>query len=397
MLEVFQVLRRRSLVADFESGLFSVTELAAKYGIARQRIYKWVDRYEEGGLTALLDRPPIARVAPHRTVEEVEFAILWARELKPTWGAKKLLELLRRARLPFELCARSTADALLARYGLVRRRHPQRRKLVAHDLPLRTALAPNDLWCIDFKGDFLMRNGQRCYPLTITDAFSRYILEIRAMPSTNLRATQRVFEDTFKRFGLPQALRSDNGEPFCAARAPGGLSSLSAWFIQLGIDIERIAPGKPQQNGRHERMHGTMVRTPGLCGGTNAFASQQRALDAFRLEFNDERPHEALHMATPSEIYAPSTRRFPKRLPAIEYPKDAEVRLVAGNGSIRFNGGPHPRVFISAALAGRSVALRRCDPGWIVHFGPIPLGIYDGLSATLLRFDEVPARHAKAA
>ena len=397
MLEVFQVLKRRSLVADFESGLFTVAALAERYGISRQKVYKWVDRFEEGGFTALLDRPPIARAAPHRTEEEVEFAVLWARELKPTWGSKKLLELLRRSEFPFELCARSTADALLDSHGLVRRRRPQRREIVAHDQPLRTAFASNVLWCIDFKGDFLMRNGQRCYPLTITDAFSRYIREIRALPSTNLQATQRVFEDTFRRYGLPQAVRSDNGEPFCAARAPGGLSSLSAWFVQLGINIERIQPGKPQQNGRHERMHGTMVRTPGLCGGSNALASQQRALDAFRHEFNDERPHEALEMATPSEIYERSPRRFPKRLPVIEYPKDAEVRVVARNGSIRFNGGPHARVFISSALGGRSVGLRRCDQGWIVHFGPIPLGIYDGTGATLRRFDDLPTRGAKAA
>ena len=361
--------QKTQFIADYLRHSLCVTELCALYQISRKTGYKWVARYEEEGAPGLADRPRRPRSCPHRTPHELAEAIIELRRHHPTWGAKKLLATLARREPDPPWPSRSAASAILSRHGLVgkarKRRHP------GHPgRPAALITAPNDLWAADFKGQFKTRDGSYCYPLTVTDDCSRYLLGCRALLSTRVADAKPVFHRLFQEYGLPSRIRTDNGVPF-ATVSLARLSSLSAWWVRLGILPELIEPGRPQQNGRHERMHRTLkaeaTRPP--AAGRRA---QQRCFDRFRAEYNHERPHEALGMKTPASLYAPSPRPYPERLPRLEYPAHFEKRYVSYNGGIRWNSR---WVNVSITCAGEYVGLEEVDDGiWNIYFGPLKLG-----------------------
>ena len=273
-----------------------------------------------------------------------------------------------------ELPVRSTIHDLLDRYGLVKKRSRRRRYHAYPTLQEADIQTPNQLWCADFKGQFRMGNAKYCYPLTVTDFHSRYLLGCEAMDSTASESAKQGFEFIFKEYGLPTRLRTDNGVPF-SSRSVQGLSTLSIWWMRLGIQVERIEPGKPQQNGRHERMHRTLKEEirPGVC--ENLLAQQER-LDQFREEFNQRRPHEALKMKCPVDLYKPSLKRFPDRVPEPVYPDHDLVRHVSGSGYVYFRKGR--TFFISTALADQTIGLEEEQDGiWRINFMDLDLGFLD--------------------
>jgi transposase InsO family protein len=271
---------------------------------------------------------------------------------------------------------------LFKKRGLIRARH-RRARLPPRTQPFESIAAPNDTWCTDFKGEFRVGDGETCYPLTITDAFSRYLIRAHGLPSTATAPAQRVFRNAFEEYGLPNVIRSDNGQPFGAPAAGSrALSRLGLWFIKLGIHPERTAPGSPEQNGRHERMHWTLKQETAL-PPRSSFADQQRAFDTFIEEYNCERPHEALHGATPASLYRSSSRRFPRRLPEIAYPTSFTVRRAKRTGDISWNGN---RVFLSEVLAHEPVGLlEQPDGSWEAFLGPMSLGFIGTLGTYVPR------------
>jgi transposase InsO family protein len=301
----------------------------------------------------------------------MEEQIVALRSDHPRWGPRKLRARLSSISPATAWPAASTIGGLLKRRGLV---VPRRRRsaMPPSMLPFAACGAPNDVWCMDFKGWFRTGDGRRCEPLTISDADTRYLLRCQVLPRLDTRSVQPLLEATFREFGLPAAIRTDNGAPF-ASRSAGGLSRLSVWWIKLGIRPERIAPGRPCQNGRHERMHGTMARE--ACDPPAAsLARQQLRLDAFRRIYNEERPHEALGNVTPASLYRPSPRPLPTRLSPIVYPDHWQARTVRPSGEIKWQG---EYVFISELLDGAPVGIEETAGGFRVHFGPVPLGTMD--------------------
>ena len=368
---------RTRFLSDHLSGLHSVSELCRKYGISRKTGYKWIARYEADGPPGLGERTSRPLSISHSTPEPIVRELLAARERHPTWGAKKLLALLQRKHPTWRLPAKSTAHDILKRHGLVPR--PKRRRRRAHPgRPVTEFTRPNLIWTADFKGQFKTKDGLYCYPLTIQDGYSRFLFAVKGLRAPTIALTKPVFRRLFKRFGLPERIRTDNGAPF-AANALGRLSRLSVWFIELGIVPEFIEPGKPQQNGRHERMHRTLKRDT-TRPPANTLRSQQRRFDAFLLEFNTVRPHEALDQRTPADLYRPSKRRYSPRPGPITYPAHFELRKVSKNGGIRWNAR---RIPVSHLLAGHNVGLEEVDHRvFDVFFGPLWLGRFheaDGL------------------
>jgi transposase InsO family protein len=359
-------------ISDYLNRVFTFTELCDRYKISRKTGYKWVHRYEEAGASGLEDRARIPRRCPHKTPDAVEEAILEIRRKHPRWGAKKILAMLRRQRQPDPLPNKTTVANILKRHGCVQ--SPRKRIHRAHPgKPETEATSPNQLWSVDFKGQFKMGNGQYCYPLTIMDSASRFLLSILALDSTALKATQQEFRRLFRTYGLPNRIRSDNGTPF-ASIALGRLSTLSVWWIRLGIQPDLIEPGHPQQNGRHERMHRTLKAATTRPPEANLSAQQQR-FDAFRQEYNDVRPHEALQQATPASVYTPSSKKLPKRIKSLDYPAHYEVRIVSKNSGIRWKS---QWVSVTRLLAGLPIGLEEVDEGqWDVWFGPVWLGRLD--------------------
>lgn len=361
--------QRTLFIADHLRGTHSVVELCAEYGVSRKTGYKWIDRYIRRGPAGLEDRSRRPRSAPNATAPMVVDALLELRRRHPTWGAKKLLVVLHRRQPSWQLPKRSAVCNLLKRQGLILRRTP--RRVIGHPgKPNTLIVAPNQIWCADFKGQFRMGNGRYCYPLTITDGYSRFLLGCQGLTSTAVAGAKPVFSRLFREFGLPQFIRTDNGVPF-ATNTLARLSRLSAWWIRLGVLPQLIEPGKPQQNGRHERMHRTLkaeaTRPPSA-----ALRSQQQRFDRFRAEFNEVRPHEALEMRTPAALYQPSPRSMPARLPPLEYPDRFEVRYVSANGGIRWNCA---WVNVSTVCVGEYVGLEEIDDGvWNVYFGALKLG-----------------------
>jgi transposase InsO family protein len=283
------------------------------------------------------------------------------------------------------LPAASTIGDILKRHGLVRPRRRARRSS-PYGERLRQYDAPNAIWCADFKGCFPIggyRGGERCHPLTISDGYSRFLLRCHALRRPLSRYARRVFESAFCEYGLPRAIRTDNGPPF-STLAPGGLSQLAVWWIRLGIRPERIMPGRPEQNGRHERMHSTL-KAETAKPPRSSFRAQQRAFDRFQAEYNEERPHEALGQEVPASLYRPSLRSYPSLLPEPEYPDHFETRVAYPNGVISFGT---TQWYVSGCLAGERIGLEPCDDGrWRVHFGWIPIGMLD-----LRRADEKGTR-----
>lgn len=361
--------QRTQFIADHLRDVLSITELCALYGIARKTGYKWIDRYLRHGPAGLEERSRRPQRAPNATSEEIVAAILDARRHHPRWGGKKLLALLQKRHPQWNLPGRSTACDILKRHGMVPLRRP-RRRLGHPGKPTSQILAPNDVWSADFKGQFRTGDGRYCYPLTVTDGFSRYLLGCQALPSTASDGAKPVFTRLFREYGLPHRIRTDNGVPF-ATTTLARLSTLSAWWIRLGVLPELIEPGHPEQNGRHERMHRTLkAETTRPAAGS--LAAQQRRFNGFREEFNHERPHEALDQETPAACYEPSPRSMPDRLPPLEYPDRFEVRYVSGNGGIRWNS---QWVNVSTVCIGEYVGLEEIDDGlWNVYFGPLRLG-----------------------
>lgn len=370
---------RVRFIADYEGGLFGLSELCQRYGISRKTGYKWLERFGKEGPAGLADRSRAPASCPHRTTDEVIDLLLEARLAHPRWGARKLIPWLARRHRGLCWPAPSTAADILKRYGLVNDRR-RRRHLNALPNGRTEPERPNQLWTADFKGQFRTRDGIYCYPLTVADGFSRYLLGCRALASTQSRPTRATFTELFRRYGLPEAIRSDNGVPFAAATAIGRLSRLSVWWIRLGIRPELTKPSHPEQNGAHERMHRTLKAETTRPPAGNRGA-QQKKFDGFRSEYNHERPHEALDQRTPSELYVASPRPFPKRLPLPEYPGHFEVRLVSRNGGIRWKKS---WVNISHSLLEEYVGLEEVDDGvWSLYFGPVLLGRFHEDDLTL--------------
>lgn len=352
-----------------------MSDLCREYGISRKTGYKFQQRFEAYGLVGLEDRPPGPRESPHRTADATIERIIALRREHSTWGPRKLKAFLAAEETGIRLPAASTIDSILRRHQLIepRRRH---RHTPPHASPLAKAEAPNDVWCTDFKGQFRLGNGRYCYPLTISDRFSRAVLGCEALEGTDTVLARPIFERAFRTFGLPRVIRSDNGAPFSSTGLLG-LSRLSVYWIRLGIRPERIAPAHPQQNGQHERMHLVLKQETTRPAGQNLLEQQER-FDRFIQVYNEERPHEALGLRKPAEFYSPSPRAFPIVMPDLSYPLHDESRLVMKCGHIFLWKRRERVVFISSALAGERVGLRELADGlWLVTFAAIDLGVID--------------------
>jgi putative transposase len=350
-----------------------------RFGVPRATAYEWLERYEALGPNGLDDRSSAPRSSPHATSADLVELILDARRQHPTWGPRKLRVWLDDS-VPFsrELPAPSTIGDILKRGGLIpatRRRPRPHRYATAYT----NGTAPNDVWTTDFKGHFRLLDGHYCYPLTLVDSFSRFILRCDAYRSTGI-ACRRSFERAFIEYGLPRVIRSDNGSPFASTRSLAGLSKLSVWWVRLGILPERIKPASPWENGSHERMHRTLKQEATDPPQANR-TRQQKSFDVFRREFNDERPHEALGMKPPTKFYAASSRPYPNKLVELEYPTTHLLRRVSDVGIISWEGH---RVFLSSVLAGQVVALQQVsETSWALYFGPILLGTLDEMNPEL--------------
>jgi putative transposase len=360
---------RVRFIHDYQLGVYTMTELCERYSVSRKTGYKWIRRFLEGGYDALKDRSRRPHSCPHKTPDRCVQAILEKKKRHPRWGAKKIIPRLKKKHPDKRWPAISTGSAILERHGLVNPRTPSRKR--GHpgkpDTPMDK---PNAVWTIDFKGQFKTRDGIYCYPLTLADGCSRYILGCQAFLSPCLADTKRTMTKVFREFGLPDIIRSDNGTPF-ASSAIGRISTLSVWWIRLGIFPELIELAHPEQNGRHERMHRTLKAETARPPAAN-LSAQQRRFNAFRTEYNEERPHEALGQKTPASVYTPSTRPFPEHIPPIEYPGHFEVRRVSRNGGIRWNSN---WVNVSHVLGEEHVGLEEVDDYlWNVYFGPVWLG-----------------------
>jgi transposase InsO family protein len=360
----------------------AMTEMCREFGISRKTGYKIFDRYKEHGLEALTDRSRRPVRYANQLPQQIESLIVELKRNKPHWGARKIRELLvRRLDGDVRVPAKSTIHAVLDRHGLVKRLGRVRHR--ASGTPLSQGTAPNDLWCADFKGEFKLGNGRYCYPLTVTDHASRFLLLCEALESTCEALAVTAFERLFIERGLPQAIRSDNGVPFASPNALFGLSKLSVWWLRLGIEIERIKPGRPQQNGRHERMHLTLKMEATRPPGMNSLQQQAR-FDAFAHEFNAERPHEAIAMKCPAELYAASTRAY-GGLPDLAYPLHDRDVLVTACGRICMH---RKRINISTVLAGQRLGIKEVDEGiWLVSFMRYDLGYIDLEQKTLQPLD----------
>src|SRR2546427_4983928 len=355
--------QRLRFAEDFESGQWSMTELCERYGVTRPTGYKWVGRFREAGSPGMTERSRAPHVCPHRTPAKIEALILTAR-MEYGWGAKKLLQMLRTRAPAIAWPARSTVNDILERHGRLRKH--RRRKQWTHPgaAPLETQ-RPNQVWPADFKGQFKTRDGQYCYPLTVTDHFSRTLLVCRGLSSVKTEEAKPVFRALFREVGLPEAIRADNGAPF-ASTGIHGLSPLNVWWMQLGIVHQRITPGSPQENGQHERMHRELKRET-TRPAARTLRAQQYRFEAFRRRYNDERPHEAIGDRTPSSLWTPSTREYPERIAPPVYPAHVEVRRVSSAGTFRLHA---QQPFLSQVLRGEDIGLEEVGDGiWnIVYY-----------------------------
>ena len=366
---------RIEMISQWLSGDYNISELSRRYGVSRRNVYKWMERYEERGWEGLEE---LSR-APHRQAlaigQEMESLILELKGRWANWGApkirQKLLERIGAARCPAE----STVSAVLKRHGLVEARKRHRHAVPGGAGPLEHCHGPNELWCADFKGWWKTLDGQRCEPLTVSDAWSRYLLKCVGLGNGISTAMVKPhFEMLFREYGLPAAIRTDNGTPF-ASSGLGGLTKLSVWWMRLGLRLERIEPGCPQQNGRHERMHLSLEQSQERTARAN-LAQQQRALDKFREEYNEHRPHEALGQRTPGQLYMGSPRIYTGRLPqAREYPREWRARQVRTGGRMKWEGR---EINVTLALAGERIGLEPVDDGkWVVWYEQMELGTFD--------------------
>jgi len=347
---------RERFLEDYGLNYYTVTDLADRFGISRKTAHKWIDRFQQSGHGGFLE---LSR-RPHRPPSQTDPAfvkeILELRSVHPRWGPAILLDLLRKRHPRAHLPSVTTAARILARHGLVR---PRRRYRRAHPgCPKTTPQGPNDIWAADYKGQFRLRNAAYCFPLTVSDLASRYLLGVDAHPAISLVMTQKHFTRLFQAYGLPNRIRTDNGVPF-ASSALARLSKLSVWFIKLGIYPELIEPGRPQQNAIHERMHRTLKQEATI-PPASSLPAQQRKFDHFRQEFNNIRPHQALQMQRPAQLYRPSTRSFPRTIEAYDYPAHFLLRRVSRDGTIRVLGN---QIFVTNTLHEDHVGLEEVDDG----------------------------------
>jgi transposase InsO family protein len=361
----------------------NMSDVCREFGISRKTGYKIWNRYHQEGLEALTDRSRRPVRYANQLPGQIERLIIQTRRDKPHWGARKIRELLvRKLAGDVRIPAKSTVHAVLDRHGLVKCAR-QRRRFTATGTELSQATAPNDLWCTDFKGEFKLGNGRYCYPLTVTDQASRMILTCEALESTKEVPVIETFVHLFTERGLPAAIRSDNGLPFASPNGLYNLSKLSVFWLRLGIAIERIQPGHPQQNGRHERMHRTLKQETARPPDMNALQQQDR-FDRFVSEFNEERPHEALDMKMPAELYAPSSRPY-DGLPDVQYPFHDKDILVTACGRICMH---RKKINLSTVLAGQRLGIKEVDDGiWLISFMSYDLGYIDLEQRTLQTID----------
>jgi len=361
--------QRIELLQLWSTGQYGKSALARHFGVSRPTLDKWLSRYAQHGEPGLQELSRRPHHSPGRTADSLVERLIEEKLRHLDWGPKKLVVCLRRQEPEQPWPSPSTAGVWLKRAGLVQpRRRP--RKTPVNDVPLHAGEQPNQLWCVDFKGQFRTGDGRWCYPLTLTDHASRYLLGCRGLPRPTAQLTRPWFEWAFREYGLPEVIRSDNGSPF-ASVGLGGLSHLAVWWIRLGIHPERIKPGRPDQNGRHERMHRSL-KAAVLQPPAFDLIGQQQDFERFRLEFNQLRPHEALHMEVPASRYRPSERAYPEVLRALDYPPVWEVRRVRSNGCIKWQGR---LVFVAEALIDEWVALQEIDNDvWQLCFSHYPLG-----------------------
>jgi len=380
---------RLQFIALCQQDTMSFSELCRQFGISRTIGYKFVDRYSRYGPRGLEDMPRVAYSHPNAIDSSVQEQVVALRSEHPNWGPRKLRAILMRQFPDGRWPAASTIGELLKSRGLVSGRS-RRRGCATPSFELTQPDAPNSVWTADFKGQFKLGNNQWCYPLTICDRYSRMLLKCQALPNTSTELAKPVWVATFREHGLPRIIRTDNGAPFSSIGI-GGLSRLSAWWIRLGIIPERIAPANPQQNGSHENMHRAFKQDVATHPGAN-LKLQQCANDRFVYDYNYVRPHEALEMRVPADLYQGSRRAYPLILPPLEYPASYTVRQVRTNGDIKWRGD---HLFISEILTGEPVGLDQIDDQhWALYYGPVPLAILDShrkrlvpppKSATLLK------------
>jgi putative transposase len=385
-METCAVDERMRLVLAMERQDEPMAALCRRFGVSRRIGYKWLERYRKEGVAGLADRSRAPRHHPQAVSAAIAERCLAVRRAHPTWGPVKVQAFLQRRAPATRWPAASTIGGLFDREGLTVKRRLRRRAPPA-GAPFAACAGANDVWAIDFKGWFLTGDGARCEPLTLSDAHSRYLLRCQVLPRSDAEHVWPILDAAFREFGLPQPLRSDNGPPF-ACTGGGGLSRLAVLLVKAGVAPERIAPGKPQQNGRLERLHLTLLQDTAN-PPARSLREQLDRLHAFRRLYNEERPHQALANATPAEHYAPSPRRFDGVLRQPEYPRDQQVRRVRSNGEIKWQG---KLVYISSALAGEPIGLAPGDNGhWRLSYGPVALGVIDHRGDRLKK----PARHAR--
>ena len=355
---------KEKFVAHAKSGLWTMSELCRLYGVSRKCGYETLERFEEDGLRGLQERSRAPKSCPHQVSSRVRTRLLEVKAKYPTWGARKLLDYVVDNDGPDGWPAESTVNELLKREGLVKPRRKRTRS--AHPgKPHVVTAEPNDVWTMDFKGHFRTGNHIYCYPLTVLDLHTRYLLACKAMLGTEHEPTRQKLELLFRRHGLPKSILTDNGVPFCSTNTVLGMSELSVWLMELGIEVLRTQPASPQQNGAHERMHRTL-KAEATKPPARTVNGQQRKFDEWRRIYNDERPHETLGGVPPARHYRASPRPFPKTIEGPEYPEHFEKRLVSDAGHFRFKSGTY---FVSHVLHGKWVGLEETQGGlWNVYF-----------------------------
>ena len=372
---------RSVFVADWLRGEASMASLCARHGISRKTGYATIGRYEAGGLAALAPRSRARLTQPERIAASVSEALLRLRDEHPTWGPRKLLARLRREQPGVGWPAASTIGDLLAREGRVQPRQRRGSGDAGSAIELIKANSPNESWSADFKGWFRTGDGVRCEPLTVTDGFSRYLLACEPVPQVTFKAVRPLIEGLFRDYGLPGALRTDNGSPFGRQDGLGGLTQFSVWLLTLNVFPDFIKPGRPEMNGRHERMH-RVLREDTASPPAASLLEQQARLAAWRRTYNDERPHEALGQRCPAALYRPSARAYPLSVKAWDYPADHQVFPVIGDGYIKWR---EARLYLSGALRGHKVALARRDDGdWAVRFRGFDLAVVSDKTGTMV-------------
>lgn len=371
--EVNRMDQKVLFISDYLRETMTFSDLCRRYSISRKTGYKWVKRYHDLGLEGLQDQPRRPKEHPLQTPLTIRKAIIDLRsKTKYLRGPKKIQALLKQKHPEWEIPSITTIYKILDKEGLVRRSKRRKRVPVAQQ-PFSPVHHPNDVWTADFKGQFKTKDETWCFPLTVMDHHSRYLLACSICKGTGLEQSKKAFEALFHEYGLPWRIRTDNGVPF-ATTAAGGLSELSKWWIRLGIMPERIEPGRPQQNGCHERMHKTL-KDETIIPPSNTSKQQQKAFDAFCQDYNNERPHESLDQRTPASIYKPSNRAMPDELPELEYPGHFKIIRVQYNGIITYQGH---RVYVASLLKKENVGVEEVADGiYEVYFGPLKVGSFD--------------------